>query len=422
MLERLLIPLLVAGMLATGTANTLLTKLQDQVCVGNCNDPDPKRRHYFEQPVIQTLQMFIGEMGCWLVVFVFYLRKQWVERKRNKQGYEPVLGTDSEHPHPAEASGSNAGNEDPVTKALIPSHDYRARLSGSRVLLLALPACCDIAGTTLMNVGLLFVAASIYQMTRGALVLFVGIFSVIFLKRRLRYYQWLALAIVVAGVAVVGLAGALYKDPHKEDINDLSNSATELNPAVRTIIGVLLIASAQIFTATQFVLEEFILEKYSLEPLKVVGWEGVFGFIVTTISMFSLHIFIGSTPSGQGGYFDATEGWRQVTEYPMVAKTSIWIMVSIGCFNFFGISVTRSISATARSVIDTCRTLFIWMVSLGLGWESFKGLQVLGFALLVYGTFLFNDLIKEPLRSCWLGKRRDERAAPLFEEAVIEHQ
>lgn len=41
----------------------------------------------------------------------------------------------------------------------------------------------------LMNVGLLYTPVSIYQMTRGALVLFVGILSVIFLHRRLWLYQ-----------------------------------------------------------------------------------------------------------------------------------------------------------------------------------------------------------------------------------------
>lgn len=62
-------------------------------------------------------------------------------------------------------------------------------------------------------------------------------------------------------------------------------------------------------------------------------------------------------------------------------------------------------SATSRSTIDTCRTLFIWIVSLGLGWETFKWLQVVGFALLVYGTFLFNDIVRPPLQS-WLRRRR----------------
>lgn len=40
-----------------------------------------------------------------------------------------------------------------------------------------------------MNVGLLYTPVSIYQMTRGALVLFVGVLSVIFLRRRLWFYQ-----------------------------------------------------------------------------------------------------------------------------------------------------------------------------------------------------------------------------------------
>ena len=35
-------------------------------------------------------------------------------------------------------------------------------------------------------------------------------------------------------------------------------------------------------------------------------------------------------------------------------------------------------SATSRSIIDTLRTLFVWLVSLGLGWERFNWLQVVG--------------------------------------------
>jgi drug/metabolite transporter (DMT)-like permease len=41
----------------------------------------------------------------------------------------------------------------------------------------------------LMNIGLLYTPVSIYQMTRGALVLFVGILSVLFLHRKLFLYQ-----------------------------------------------------------------------------------------------------------------------------------------------------------------------------------------------------------------------------------------
>jgi drug/metabolite transporter (DMT)-like permease len=67
-----------------------------------------------------------------------------------------------------------------------------------------------------MNIGLLYTPVSIFQMTRGALVLFVGILSVIFLQRRLHLYQWLALIIVMGGIAVVGLSGSLVKKALRE--------------------------------------------------------------------------------------------------------------------------------------------------------------------------------------------------------------
>lgn len=303
-------------------------------CVRDCDAKDPKKRIYFEQPVIQTLQMFIGEMGCWLVIGAYQLTL-WIQKKRGTRPSatesEPLLADSDE----------TLDDEDPLSSSLVLPHDDREHLSGWKVLLLALPACCDIAGTTLMNVGLLFVAASIYQMTRGALVLFVGLFSVLFLRRHLSLYKWFALFVVVAGVAVVGLAGAIAKD-HKATPSMISvitdeirstfagEPADEPNLALRTTLGVLLIAAAQIFTASQFVLEENIMEKYSLEPLKAVGWEGLWGFLVTVIGMVILHFSYGRTSAGKYGYFDAEEGLKEVLHYRSIAVSSVLIMFSIG--------------------------------------------------------------------------------------------
>lgn len=80
--------------------------------------------------------------------------------------------------------------------------------------------------------------------------------------------------------------------------------------------------------------------------------------------------------------------------------------------------MTRSVSATSRSTIDTCRTLFIWIVSLGLQWETFKWLQVAGFAFLVYFTFLFNGIVQPPFK--FLKPREEVRE--LLPEEPIEHQ
>lgn len=281
--------------------------------------------------------MFIGEMGCWLVVGGFWLYRRYVTPGATpaSNGYAVVDTNEAEDVDTDGDSIRSNSPLNPVVKPLVKSDETRLPLKGWKVCLLSLPAICDICGTTLMNVGLLFVVASIYQMTRGALVLFVGLFSVVFLKRKLHLFQWFALVTVVLGVGIVGLAGALYNDKvpaPAEVVGAVIRIATEsaTPEAIKTIIGIFLIAGAQIFTATQFVLEEFILEKYALEPLKVVGWEGLFGFSITVLGMIIGHLTIGRTEAGQYGYFDLVEGMRQITSYRAIGISSILIMFSIG--------------------------------------------------------------------------------------------
>ncbi|KAI7977930.1 hypothetical protein EIK77_009470 [Talaromyces pinophilus] len=296
--------------------------------------------------------MFVGELGCFLVVLLSYLHTRFVAWRKSSTaplfagGYRPV--PDDDHLpeyHDGEEDEveieANQNNHTADTAIAKPLDETRRILNGWRILMLAAPACCDILGTTMMNSGLLFVAASIYQMTRGALVLFVGLFSVLFLRRKLYLYQWFALVIVVLGVAIVGLSGALFgHDQGHEPESGISDAmlrfardvdTTARTPeAIRVIIGVLLIAAAQIFTATQFVSEEWILENYAMDPLNVVGWEGFFGLLVTVIGMITLHLTIGSTEAGRYGYFDLKEGWRQVTHNRAIAVSSLLIMISIG--------------------------------------------------------------------------------------------
>lgn len=371
-------------MLLTGVCNTLLTKyqvrlyanflnvwsdtVQDMQCVANCDSPDPDKRKNFEQPVLQTLQMFVGEAACWLVVLGTYLYRRCVVPKSTTPTqdivYEPLSTEDdpesSHYRHDGAHDGGFEPPADPTNIVAKPFADSeleqveRLPLKGWKVTLLALPACCDIAGTTLMNVGLLFVAASIYQMTRGALVLFVGLFSVVFLKKHLGGWKWASLFIVVSGVAVVGLAGALERKhapipgDSGDDMKDLKHkvfhavmhaardiagdvviTAKEHTPA-ETLLGMLLIAGAQIFTASQFVIEESIMAKYALDPLATVGWEGTFGFVVTLIGMGILHGVVGVTDAGKGGYFDAREAFSEIFNNRAIAVSSVLIMISIG--------------------------------------------------------------------------------------------
>jgi drug/metabolite transporter (DMT)-like permease len=362
-------------------------------CVENCDDPDPRRHVLYEQPVWQTLQMFLGEMLCFLPVLYEFIAKRW------RAGSIRLPEEDSD--------GSLA---DLSESQKLPPQE----LTGRRILLLWLPALCDLTGTTLMNVGLLYTPVSIYQMTRGALVLFVGILSVVFLRRRLHLYQWLSLVTVMAGVSLVGLSGSLVKDTLRSTalsfVNMLDPTAptTDLpadgtiedTEAAKIVIGVFFILFAQIFTATQFVVEEKILGQYNIPPLLAVGYEGLFGTISVLLLLPLLPLIKLPPSSPAAAWIDLVRGWHQLVDTPSVLYSGVVIACSIALFNFFGLSVTKYVSATARSLTDTCRTLAIWIVSLALGWEILMWpislLQVAGFGLLVYGTFLFNNLVRPP--------------------------
>lgn len=217
--------------------------------------------------------MFVGELMC----MVPFLLKPWIARLRGHAQPDPSLvysplpqyeqGNDDELSDTDDAHPSSARDDD-----VKPPHPHgEIPMTGIHQALFLFPAVCDIAGTTLMNVGLILTPVSIYQMSRGALVLWVGILSVMFLRRRLRAYQWVALVIVMLGVALVGLAGSMVKhvsagaavSDHVDGaggaalvlLRRLAVATAEMvapEDPTKVFIGVLLITGAQIFTATQF--------------------------------------------------------------------------------------------------------------------------------------------------------------------------
>ncbi|KAJ3159731.1 hypothetical protein HDU86_001381 [Geranomyces michiganensis] len=394
-MRKIVLLTLVSGMLLSGTLNTILNKLQDNTCVGNCDAPDGKNRRHFEQPLWQTVNMFIGEALCLLVYFVGVR----VEKHRERVAGVPVA-------HPEDTGVAVPDDPSTETSPLIGPSSVNPNeieedlaelpLTGNRNLLLWLPTLCDMTATTLMNVGLIHVSASIYQMLRGSVVLFTGTLSVIFLHRRHPVYRWFALCCVFAGVAIVGLSTIVDPAPLPDekttsDVGELADGEDEA--ARSSFIGVMLVVLAQTFTASQFVIEEKILSKYHVPAIRAVGLEGLFGLITTGALMPISYFWFGK---GTGNFFDLPVGYSEIVNNPQVLWSGFGIIFSIAFFNWFGLSVTRSISATSRSTIDTCRTIFIWMISLALGWEHFRWLQVLGFLVLLYGTFLFNDVAPPP--------------------------
>ncbi|XP_029903641.1 solute carrier family 35 member F6 [Myripristis murdjan] len=330
--------LFLAGlMLTTGSINTLSAKWADMFSAQGChNEPS----HEFSHPFVQAVGMFLGEFSC---LAVFYI----------------LLCHDRRSPEPK----------------MNPGQSFNP-------FLFLPPALCDMTGTSLMYVALSMTSASSFQMLRGAVIVFTGLLSVAFLGRRLVASQWLGILITILGLVIVGLADFLSKgqgDQHK--LSDV-------------ITGDLLIIMAQVIVSVQMVLEEKFVYKHDVHPLRAVGTEGFFGFFILSLLLIPMYFIpVGSFASNPRHVLeDALDAFCQIGHQPLILLALLGNTVSIAFFNFAGISVTKEISATTRMVLDSLRTLVIWVVSLALGWESFHGLQVLGFIVLLVGTALYNGL------------------------------
>ncbi len=189
----------VAGAWALSAPNHILTPPQDMQCVENCTNPDPSTHVLYEQPVWQTLQMFGAPPHL-------FSRPALTNRASRRNALSVTDITPPLHPNHVLPVFSSQVSSPSYTRGCVPPvrpvalHDDPPKhaplpLQGRNILLLWIPAACDLTGTTvrpisftqppltipqLMNVGLLYTPVSIYQMTRGALVLFVGVFSVLF--------------------------------------------------------------------------------------------------------------------------------------------------------------------------------------------------------------------------------------------------
>ena len=366
-------------MIVTGTINTIATKLQDRTVVGVDKAGDPV---YFFAPGVQSAFMFLGEALC-------LAAHAWRARFR---------------------SGGGGGGGSSATAT--PSSSTARRLTPPVAASFALPAALDAVATTLINVGLFYSSASVYQMLRGTLAVFAALFTVLLLKRRLHVHHVFGVVLIASGAAIVGAASVLLGD--SEYSGGVAALAALLPPphppptpppftpsASRTLLGNALIVSAQAATALQFIVEEKVLGGARVPAMAAVGLEGAWGLAICAVALPVLSAV--HTRVGGGRVMDSGAALRQIAASPRLAASTALSVASIAAFNTLGIKITKRLSGASRAAADAARTLLVWGVSVGFGWERVGGaataIQALGFIVLLSGSALYNELIKGCLLS-----------------------
>lgn len=330
--------IIAVGMVLFGSANSLLGKWANIVWAYGQDHV----YHQFTHPLMQTLFMFIGELFC-IFVYKYLAFKGKMQKEINEM-----------------------------------SPDFTPWL-------FALPAFLDMCGSSMMYIGLAMTDVSVYQMLRGFVMICTGIFSVIFLKRKLLLHHWVGMGLLVGGLIIVGLASILYPGSH----------GTAPNP----ILGDILVVTAQIVAATQMVVEEKFLGKYNVPALLAVGWEGIFGFAMMFVLMFPCYFIVFPKSvdwSIDNRFENAVDCLIQMGHSVCASFAMVLSAFAVMGFNYCGVSITKLVSATTRMVVDSIRTFVVWIFGMLVFHEEFHDLQVIGFLLLLAGTFVYNEVIIVP--------------------------
>ena len=403
----------VSGLLVFGTTTSLLSKAIYGLYGTGGEDNAHPARHAFVKPLFMTEIMFIAMCLCLPThALVRYCQARGGRR-------------------------ASSSSEDEA-------------LHWNTAFLIGAPAAFDLVATVLMNFGLVFVSASVYQMMRGAEMLFAALFGVVFLRRRLALENYIGIVLAVVGIGIVGLASVLggneqTKSHHhdngrhhhdKDDYDDLddyddydyadvhrhhlaidptglpfrssSSLAAPHVTATQQVIGMGLIIISQAVQAGQLTFEEFFLTSMKVDALVVVGMEGVWGASLTALLLAAAQYLPAVIiPPDVGGVVENTrDTFLMIASTPLIQGILVLQALALFLYNYVGMCVTGNYSAVFRTVLETLRTVFVWAVDLilyyehvgaaqaegtplGEPWTHYSVLRLVGFALLVAATLVY---------------------------------
>lgn len=101
---------------------------------------------------------------------------------------------------------------------------------------------------------------------------------------------------------------------------------------------------------------------------------------------------------GDGIHEDIFDTLHMVASSGRLATVLAVQMFGLLAYNYMGMHVTGNLGAVFRTVLETMRTLFVWLLGLllfylgtGLGerWTQYSTIQAAGFAVLVLGTVVY---------------------------------
>ena len=268
-------------------------------------------------------------------------------------------------------------------------------------LKLSIPPLLDLCASTFANISLIFLPGSIYQMLKGSIIIFALLLSIFVLKNKHNISHYSGAFLVIIGFILVGFSSYI------SNLNSNEKNKTDFKII---FLGIILILISQMVQACQVIYEENIMKNYYIHPFQFAGYEGFYGCIFSIIIMLILQcikckpntIFCeGFCISDDKGIYRMSNfifAIKQIFNNCKIFYLIIGYIAAIAFYNSSGIALAGYTSGTARSLVDTIRTVFIWlffMLNITKNdkiKESFSFIQFSGFIFLIMGNLIYNEI------------------------------
>lgn len=104
-----------------------------------------------------------------------------------------------------------------------------------------------------------------------------------------------------------------------------------------------------------------------MHPLQLVGYEGSWGLVLSTIAV-TIASFVSCDNSAiycnSGTLENLGDFFHTYGESTRLLVATIITMITLGFFNFFGLTITKYLSSLARAIIMMLVTVVVWAYSL----------------------------------------------------------
>ncbi|KAH8359308.1 hypothetical protein KR093_005723 [Drosophila rubida] len=332
----------------SGTVNVILIKWMNNQLVEGSDG----KLHRFQHPVALTLLMFLAEFLC----FGIYKLINAVIRRRGlntEQDHILIRGSNEFHP-----------------------------------LIMLLPAFLRTIASILLFTGLYLTYATSFQMIRGVALIFVGLFSTMYLNQTLSSRHWLAIFTMTCGIVDI-----LALDVQRVEYDNQTLPHTDHNTI---LTGDLLVIIAEVLHAFLYVYEEKHLKASDLVPIQAAGWQGLFGMIITALAAVCLNFAPSVVPFNEGsrGVFDdLTDIIPQLRGNKMLIIALIGFACSCAIYNCVGMSIAKFSSSGNRLLADGIRVYFIWAFVIFAEWEILNLITIMGLLILQTGIVMYRQAI-----------------------------